>query len=83
MAYEAQGTGDGKGDYIPDEENYYEEDGTGDYSPYVYSEYSDLGETYYWYDGEGSVMYFDGQDNIYIGSTDEYYIDDAGRLCQY
>ena len=83
VAYEAQDTGDGKGDYIPDEENYYEEDGTGDYSPYVYSEYSDLGETYYWYDGEGSVMYFDGQDNIYVGSTDEYYIDDAGRLCQY
>ncbi|MDY3250250.1 MAG: hypothetical protein SOX32_07880 [Candidatus Choladocola sp.] len=93
VAYEAQDTGDGYGDYIPEEDNYYEdnysednyyeEDGTGDYSPYVYSEYSDPGETYYWYDGEGGVMYFDGLDNIYIGSTDVYYIDDAGRLCQF
>lgn len=83
VAYEAQATGDGNGDYIPDEENYYEEDGMGDYSPYVYSEYSDPGETYYWYDGEGSVMYFDGCENTYVGPADVYYIDDAGRLCQF
>ena len=83
VAYEAQPTGDGYGDYIPEEENSYEEDGMGDYIPYDYEEWSDPGETYYWYDGEGSIMYFDGCDNTYVGPADVYYIDDAGRLCMF
>ena len=83
VAYEAQLTGDGNGDYIPDEENYYEEDGRGDYIPDDYVENSDPGDTYYWYDGEGNVMFFDGYEDVYIGSSDVFYIDDAGRLCQY
>lgn len=83
VAYEAQPTGDGNGDYIPDEEQYYEEEGMGAYILDDYVEESDPGDTYYWYDGEGSVMYFNGQDNIYIGPSDVYYIDDAGRLRQF
>ena len=83
VAYEAQATGDGYGDYIPEEENYYEEDGGGEYIPYDYEEWSDPGETYFWYDGEGNVMYFDGCDNTYVGPADVYYIDDDGRLCQF
>ena len=83
VAYEAQPTGDGYGDYIPEEENSYEEDGMGDYIPYDYEEWSDPGETYYWYDGEGSIMYFYGCDNTYVGPADVYYIDDAGRLCMF
>ncbi len=40
------------GDYIPDED---------------YVEESDPGDTYYWYDGEGNVMYFNGYENLYMG----------------
>ena len=83
VAYEAQPIGDGYGDYIPDEENDYEEDGMGDYIPYDYEEWSDPGETYFWYDGEGGIMYFDGCDNTYVGPADVYYIDDDGRLREY
>lgn len=95
VAYEAQTAGEGNGDYIPDEENteenngenneenYYEEDGRGDYIPEDYVEESDPGDTYYWYDGEGNVMFFDGYDNVYIGPSDVFYIDDAGRLCEF
>lgn len=83
VAYEAQTAGDGNGDFIPDEEQYYDEDGRGDYIPDDYVEYSDPGDTYYWYDGEGSVMFFDGYENVYIGPSDVFYIDDAGRLCEF
>lgn len=83
VAYEAQPTGDENDDYVSEENQYYEEDGRGDNFPYDFVEESDPGETYFYYDGEGSVMYFDGQDNIYVGSTDEYYIDGDGRLCEY
>ena len=55
--------GEGYGDYIPDED---------------YVEESDPGDTYYWYDGEGNVMYFDGSDSYYIGPDDVFYIDEAG-----
>ena len=44
-------------DYIPDED---------------YVEESDPGDTYYWYDGEGNVMYFDGSDSYYIGPDDVF-----------
>jgi len=60
--------GEGCGDYIPDED---------------YVEESDPGDTYYWYDGEGNVMYFDGSDSYYIGPDDVFYIDEAGRLMEY
>ena len=60
--------GVGYGDYIPDED---------------YVEESDPGDTYYWYDGEGNVMYFDGSDSYYIGPDDVFYIDEAGRLMEY
>ena len=36
---------------------------------------SDPGDTYYWYDGEGNVMYFDGYDNYYMGPEYVFYID--------
>ena len=70
IAYEAQTADDGEGygDYIPDED---------------YVEESDPGDTYYWYDGEGNVMYFDGSDSYYIGPDDVFYIDEAGRLMEY
>lgn len=70
IAYEAQTADDGEGygDYIPDED---------------YVEESDPGDTYYWYDGEGNVMYFDGSDSYYIGPDDVFYIDGAGRLMEY
>ena len=48
-----------------------------------YVEESDPGDTYYWYDGEGNVMYFDGSDSYYIGPDDVFYIDEAGRLMEY
>ena len=89
VAYEAQPTDDGAGDYIPEEEgrgDYIpdEEEGRGDYIPDEdYVEESDPGDTYYWYDGEGNVMYFDGSDSYYIGPDNVFYIDDAGRLCEY
>ena len=67
VAFEAQPVEDGRGDYFPDD----------------YEEYSDPGETFFWYDGDGNVMYSDGQNDIYVGSADEFYIDDDGRLCQF
>lgn len=42
-----------------------------------------LGTPYYWYDGEGNVMYFDGVEDLYMGTDDVFYIDEEGRLCQY
>ena len=83
VAYEAQTAGDGYGDYVSEEDQYYEEDGRGDDFPYDFAEESDPGDTYFWYDGEGGIMYNDGVEDIYVGSTDTYYIDDAGRLCEY
>ena len=47
--------------------------GDGDYS----------GTPYYWYDGEGNVMYFDGLEDFYIGPDDVFYIDEEGNLCEY
>ena len=47
--------------------------GDGDYS----------GTPYYWYDGEGNVMYFDGVEDLYMGTDDVFYIDEEGHLCQY
>ena len=46
--------------------------GDGDYS----------GTPYYWYDGEGNVMYFDGLEDFYIGPDDVFYIDEDGNLCE-
>ena len=84
VAYEAQTGGDGSSDYAPEEDSGYQEDGRGDYIPDEdYVEESDPGDTYYWYDGEGNVMYFDGSENYYMGPDDVFYIDDAGRLCEY
>ena len=84
IAYEAQTAGDGAGDYIPEENTDYEE-GQGDLivDDYDYSHESDPGDTYYWYDGEGNVMYFDGSDNYYMGPDDVFYIDGDGHLCEY
>ena len=42
-----------------------------------------LGTPYYWYDGEGNVMYFDGMEDLYMGTDDVFYIDEEGHLCQY
>ena len=83
VAYEAQTAGEGNDDYVPNEEGYYEEDGRGDYIPDDYVEESDPGDTYYWYDDAGDVIFFDGYENIYIGPGDVFYIDDAGRLAEY
>ena len=84
VAYEAQIGGDGMGEDNPDNGYDYEEDGVGDYIPDEdYVEESDPGDTYYWYDGEGNVMYFNGYENLYMGPDDVFYIDDAGRLCEY
>lgn len=84
VAYEAQTGGDGMGEDNPDNGYDYEEDGVGDYIPDEdYVEESDPGDTYYWYDGEGNVMYFNGYENLYMGPDDVFYIDDAGRLCEY
>ena len=47
--------------------------GDGDYS----------GNPYYWYDGEGNVMYFDGVEDFYIGPDNVFYIDEEGNLCEY
>ena len=83
VAYEAQTAGEGNDAYVPNEEGYYEEDGRGDYIPDDYVEESDPGDTYYWYDDAGDVIFFDGYENIYIGPGDVFYIDDAGRLAEY
>lgn len=83
VAYEAQTAGDETGDYDSDENDSYEEDGKGDYIPDDYIEESDPGDTYYWYDEEGNVIFYDGYENVYIGSGDIFYIDDAGRLREY
>ena len=42
-----------------------------------------MGTPYYWYDGEGNVMYFDGVEDLYMGTDDVFYIDEEGHLCQY
>ena len=85
VAYEAQQTEDGMGDTIP-------EDGQGDYIPddgydNTYQEESDPGDNesygYYWYDGDGDVWYYNGYEDLYIGSGDGLYIDDEGNLCEY
>lgn len=84
IAYEAQTAVDGVGDYIPEEDTDYD-DGQGDLitDDYDYSDESDPGDTYYWYDGEGNVMYFDGSENYYMGPDDVFYIDGDGHLCEY
>ena len=75
IAYEAQTAGD---DYVENSDtgdDYVEnsDPGDGDYS----------GTPYYWYDGEGNVMYFDGVEDLYMGTDDVFYIDEEGHLCQY
>ena len=88
VAYEAQNAGEGMGDYVPEEGSDYEE-GRGDYIPDEsdysedYVEESDPGDTYYWYDGEGNVMYYTGYEDVYIGPGDVYYIDGNGQLGEY
>lgn len=47
----------------------------------INSDYS--GNPYYWYDGEGNVMYFDGVEDFYIGPDNVFYIDEEGNLCEY
>lgn len=39
-------------------------------------------EPHYHYDGKGGVWFEQGDDDYYIGSTDQYYIDDNGQLCE-
>ena len=41
------------------------------------------GTPYYWYDGQGNVMYFDGVEDFYIGPDDVFYIDEDENLCEY
>ena len=44
---------------------------------------SSQGNPYYWDDGEGNVMYFDGVEDFYIGPDNVFYIDEEGNLCEY
>lgn len=44
------------------------------------SDTGDYGDTYYWYDSDGDVWYWNGSEDIFIGYGDSYYIDDDGSL---
>ncbi len=43
------------------------------------SDSSNYGSTYYWYDADGDVWYWNGYCNEFIGFGDDYYIDDNGQ----
>ncbi len=47
--------------------------------PAKYSDSGDYGDTFYWYDEDGDVWYWNGSEDIFIGFGDDYYIDDDGQ----
>lgn len=38
---------------------------------------SPLADPFYWYDDDGDLWYFDGYDSIFIGFSDDYYLEDG------
>jgi hypothetical protein len=45
----------------------------------AWSDSGDYGDTYYWYDSDGDVWYWNGYEDVFIGFGDDYYIDDDGE----
>lgn len=43
------------------------------------SDPGDYGTSYYWYDDDGDVWYWNGYEDEFIGFGDDYYIDDDGQ----
>jgi hypothetical protein len=41
----------------------------------AWSDTGDYGDTYYWYDSDGDVWYWNGYEDVFIGYGDSYYID--------
>ena len=48
---------------------------SGDAAGGHWSDTGDYGDTYYWYDEDGDVWYWNGYEDVFIGYGDDYYID--------